>query len=328
MQIKKVCIVGGSGFLGQRLANRLSAEGLIIRIPTRDRERRKDNLILIPGVELIHADVHDPQQLAILFDSCDAVINLAGILNERRGTFDTFRAVHIELPQKIIAACNRMGIRRLLHMSALNAAVDARSAYLRSKAEAEQLVHAAPDIHVTSFQPSVIFGPGDSFFNRFAQLLKLSPVLPLACPHSKFTPVYVGDVAEAMARALTRPDCYGRRLALGGPGQYTLEQLVRYTAECLQLHRLILPLPASLSRIQAEVFDVWSFLFNRLGIEQPFSVDNYLSLQTDSITTTAGLASLGINPSSIEAVVPQYLVDTGSRSHYNDYRQQARRRNY
>lgn len=327
MQIKKVCIVGGSGFVGQRLANRLAADGLHIRIPTRNRDSRKENLILIPGVELIPANIHNPQHLEQLFEGCDAIINLAGILNERLGSHNSFKAVHIQLTEKIIAACHTTGIRRMLHMSALNAAPDAGSAYLRSKGEAELLVHAAPDLQVTSFQPSVIFGPGDSFFNRFAQLLKLSPVLPLACPRSKFTPVYVGDVAEAMARALTHPDCYGRRLRLAGPGQYTLEQLVRYTAARLQLQRLILPLSSSLSRVQAEVFDVWSFLFNWLGIEQPFSVDNYLSLQTDSTASSAELAALGISPSAIEEVVPHYLVDAGSRSNYFHYRQQARRRN-
>src|SRR5690606_4508306 len=127
---------------------------------------------------------------------------------------------------------------------------------------------------VTSFRPSVIFGPGDSFFNRFARLLKRVPlVFPLACPNARFAPVYVGDVAEAFARALKDPQLYGRRLALCGPREYTLQQLVAYTAECLGLRRLILPLPDFLSRIQAAIFD---FVPGK-----PFSTDNYRSTLVD-----------------------------------------------
>lgn len=328
MQIKTVCIVGGSGFVGQRLANRLGNNTIAIRIPTRNRERRKENLILLPGVELIPADVHDPDHLERLFHRCDAVINLAGILNERSGPNNSFQAVHVELPRKIIAACRNQGIKRLLHMSALNAATNAPSAYLRSKGEAEQLMHAVTDINVTSFQPSVIFGPGDSLFNRFAQLLRLLPVLPLACPGSRFTPVFVGDVVEAMARTLDNPDYYGRQVRLGGPEQYTLEQLVRYTADCLELKRIVLPLPDSLSRIQAEIIDLWGFFFHLTGVEKPFSTDNYLSLQTDNSCSTSDLTALGIAPTGISAVIPQYLMNAGFRSRYNNYRQQTRRRNY
>jgi len=326
MLIKNIAIIGGTGFVGRRLANRLATEGYQLRLPTRDRERHKDNLILLPGLELLTADVHDPRQLGLLFDGCDAVINLAGILNERNGTTGSFQQVHVDLTKKIIIACRERGVKRLLHMSALNAATSGASAYLRSKGEAEALVHAATDIQATSFRPSVIFGPGDSFFNRFAALLKFSPMLPLACPNSRFTPVFVGDVAEAMALALTRPDCYGRRLHLGGPDQYTLEQLVRYTADCLHIKRLIVPLPDLMARVQAEVFDLWGFMFNLTGVEKPFSTDNYLSLQTDSVCTTEDLSALGITATGINSVVPHYLGYTNYRSRYDGFRQQAHRR--
>lgn len=326
MMIKKICIVGGTGFVGRRLANRLTADGHQLLIPTRSRERHKDDLILLPGLELRTADVHDPAQLGVLLDGCDAVINLAGILNERSGTTGSFRQVHVELTRKIITACREHGIKRLLHMSALNAATDASSQYLRTKGEAEALVQAATDIHTTSFRPSVIFGPGDSFFNRFAGLLRFSPVLPLACPNSRFTPVFVGDVAEAMALALTRPDCYGRRLHLGGPEQYSLIQLVRYTADCLRIKRLILPLPDILARVQAEVFDLWGFMFELANIEKPFSADNYLSLQTDSICSTDDLAEMGICATGINSVVPNYLGHMNYRTRYNSFRQQAHRK--
>lgn len=325
MLINTVCIVGGSGFVGQRLANRLSAEGLKILIPTRNRERHRGNLILLPEVQLIHANVHDEQQLCGLFETCDAVINLSGILNERSGSNQGFRQVHVDLTAKIINAIRRTGVKRLLHMSALNASVNGSSQYLRTKGEAEQLVLAASDIHTTCYQPSVIFGPGDSFFNRFARLLRIAPVLPLACPQARFTPVYVGDVAEAMALTLSDPAYYNKRLQLGGPDQLSLEQLVRYTADCLGIKRLILPLPDTLSRAQAEVIDLWSFLFNLLGIDKPFSTDNYLSLQTDSVCSTADLAGLGITATPVGSVVPSYLASINSTSRYDQYRQLARR---
>jgi len=217
MRIKKICIVGGTGFVGRALANRLACDGHQLRVLTRDRERHKENLILLPELELVQTDVHDLDRLKYHFAGCDAVINLVGILNERRNNGAEFRKVHVELTEKIIAACSAQGIARLLHMSALNADSNGPSHYLRTKGEAEDLVHAASALHVTSFRPSVIFGPEDSLFNRFAALLKIFPLLPLACAEARFSPVYVNDVVEAIALTLNEPAWYGRRLQLGGP---------------------------------------------------------------------------------------------------------------
>ena len=209
----------------------------------------------------------------------DAVVNLIGILNERGDDGSGFREAHVELCRKLIAACRANDIRRLLHMSALNA--DARSGpshYQRTKGEAEDLVHAAAgeDLRVTSFRPSVIFGPDDDFFNRFAGLLRFAPlVFPLACPNARFAPVYVGDVVEAMALSLTDPATYGRRYDLCGPKVYTLAELVAYTAQCLKLRRYVLPLNARLSLWQAQVLE------HVPG--KPLSLDNYRSLQIDSV---------------------------------------------
>ena len=187
MIIKKICILGGTGFVGQTLANRLARDNFELRILTRNRETCKNNLILIPNLELIETNVHDGEQLANQLCGCDAVINLVGILNEWSRNGEDFCTVHVELVKKIINACRKNGIKRLLQMSALNADVEGISHYLRSKGEAEQLVHAADDIRVTSYRPSVIFGQRDSFFNRFAGLLKLFPVFfPLACPKARF----------------------------------------------------------------------------------------------------------------------------------------------
>ena len=320
MLIRKICILGGSGFVGRTLANRLTPEEYQLRVLTRNRERRKDNLILLPTLDLIEADVHDPEQLRKNFSGCDAVINLVGILNERGRHGAGFRHVHVELARKVIEACRDTGIKRLLHMSALNA--DARlgpSHYLKTKGEAEDLVHAAAGhgIRVTSFRPSVIFGREDSFFNRFASLLKFAPVFPLACPQARFAPVYVGDVAEAFTRALTNPDSYGKRYNLCGPQVYTLLELVRTTARCAGMKRLIIPLPDSLSRLQAAVFD---FVPGK-----PFSTDNYLSTRAASVCDRNDLVTLGITPVGIDAVVPQYLAHRFLRARYNLYRSRLRR---
>jgi len=326
MIIEKICIVGGTGFVGRTLANRLARDGFALRVLTRDRETHKGGLILLPKLDLVETDVHDERRLTEQFSGCDAVINLAGILNERGRKDADFNSVHIALTEKITAACRAQGIKRLLHMSALNADTNAPSKYLRSKGKAERLVHSAAELRVTSFRPSVIFGPEDSFFNRFASLLRLAPgIFPLACPAARFAPVFVGDVAEAFVRTLKNPAFYGRSLNLCGPETFTLEELVRYTAECTGVRRLIIPLPDLLSRIQAAAFDAGGFLFNLLNIEKPFSTDNYLSMKQDSVCDTGDLETLGIRPSVIAAVVPQYLSPATQTSRYHRYRQHSGR---
>ena len=320
MIIKRICILGGTGFLGKTLANRLTKDGYQLRLLTRDREKNRDNIILLPTVELIETDIHNQEQLTRHFADCEAVINLVGILNEKGRDGSGFRRVHVELTNKIIQACNANAINRLLHMSALNAdAVNGPSYYLRTKGEAEDRVHQEEGIRVTSFRPSVIFGPQDSFFNRFASLLQITPlVFPLACAAARFAPVFVEDVAEAMATTLRKPDSYGRRYTLVGPRNYTLLQLVQYTAQCLGISRTILPLPVPLARVQAAVFD---FVPGK-----PFSTDNYLSATVDSISDHNDLPILGIKPTPLEAIVPQYLGRRFQRAYYYDYRRSGGRR--
>ncbi len=321
MLINRICIVGGTGFVGRTLANHLAREGIDVRILTRNRERHKDNLILLPNVELIQADVHNVDNLKKYFSGCNAVINLVGILNERGRDGSGFRHVHVELTRKIVDACQHTHIKRLLHMSALNAdAKTGTSHYLKTKGEAEDLAHqaASSGIKVTSFRPSVIFGREDSFFNRFAKMLKLTPLFfPLACARAKFAPVFVGDVARAFVQTLKNPESYGRRYELCGPKIYTLEQLVRYTAECTGTKRKIIPLNDLLSRIQAAFFD---FVPGK-----PFSTDNYLSARVDSVCKQNGMAELGITPVAVEAVVPQYLAYQSQRARYNLFRSHTHR---
>ena len=316
MLINKVCIVGGTGFVGRTLANRLTREGIKLRILTRNRERHKDNLILLPAVKLIQSDVHDVDQLKKYFSGCDAVINLVGILNERGRNGRGFYQAHVELTRKIIEACQHTRIKRLLHMSALNAdAINGTSHYLKTKGEAEDLAHQAgtQGIKVTSYRPSVIFGREDRFFNRFAQLLKLTPlVFPLACARTRFAPVFVGDVAEVFVQTLKNPASYGHRYELCGPEIYTLEELVRYTAGCIGIKRRIIPLNDILSRIQAAVFD---FVPGK-----PFSTDNFLSARVDSVCKHNGLHHIGITPVAVKTMVPQYLANKSQRARYYQFR--------
>lgn len=319
MIIKKICILGGSGFVGRTLANKLSAAGYQLKVLSRNREDNRNNLILLPELELIETDIHNQTSLNHHFQDCDAVINLVGILNEhgRRGA--GFHHAHVELVEKIIRACHQNDIRRVLHMSALNAdATNGPSHYLRSKGEAEKLLFADPSLQVSCYRPSVIFGSGDSFFNRFASLLKITPlVFPLACPRARFAPVFVEDVAAAIHLTLSDPHSYGRHYCLCGPHTYSLQQLVEFTANCLKIKRHVIPLTDSLSRIQAAVFD---FVPGK-----PFSTDNYLSTRLDSVCANNDLAKLGISASALEAVVPQYLSQQKQRARYQGFRKQSRR---
>ncbi len=319
MSVETICILGGSGFVGQHLANRLASDGYCVRILTRRPERHRA-LTIHPHITLHGADVHDPAQLRQHLAGVSTIINLVGILNDPDRKGAGFRQAHVELPRKVVQAALECGVRRLLHMSALNAdANEPDSLYLKTKGAGEDLVHstAARGLIVTSLQPSVMFGDGDSFFNRFATLLKLSPlVFPLACPNSQFAPVYVGDVVEAICRSL-HDATGGERLELCGPEVFTLQALVEYTRELIGLQCKIIGLGERLSRMQAHVFGLLP--------GQPFTMDNYYSLQKDSICRYNALPTLGINPTPIAAVVPGYLAGENYRARYHDMRRRSGR---
>ncbi len=312
----RVCILGGTGFVGEHLAALLSARGFLVRIPTRRSEQHR-GLRVLPGVSVVQADIHDPAALAGVLQGCDAVVNLVAILNERRR--GDFHKIHVELVEKLIAACRATGVERVLHMSAINAGDPrARSAYHRSKGEGEDLIHAAAGLKVTSFRPSLIFGPGDHLFNRFASLLKKSiGFFPLACPDARVAPVYVGDVVQAMQLALQRSDTIGQCYELCGPRVYTLRELVEFTAETLELRRCVIGFGDRLSRLQARL----------LGLlpGTPFSYDNYLALQVDAVCAGGFPPALGIDPTALEEIVPAYLGDDNQRGRFDEYRRQARR---
>ena len=315
MKHNSVCILGGTGFVGKFIASRLVSEGRRVRILTRNRNNHRD-LLVLPNVELIEADVFDTASLETHIKDMDAVINLIGILNEKQHNGDGFRKVHVDLPKSLSGLCLKLNIPRVLHMSALNADASlGPSFYLRTKGEGENALHtfSSDRLAVTSFRPSVIFGPGDSFLNRFAGLLKTLPLFfPLACANARFAPVYVGDVADRFIRALDDKSTFGKHYDLCGPDVYSLKELVEYTARTLGLKRYIIPLPDFISKMQAYTLEWFP--------GKPFSIDNYHSLKVDSV------CSGGQNETtSLDMVVPSYLGDDHRLADYDTLRKIARR---
>ncbi|MDH3371180.1 MAG: complex I NDUFA9 subunit family protein [Gammaproteobacteria bacterium] len=297
----KICLLGGTGFVGKRLAARLSEAGHDIVILTRYATRHRD-LLVLPTVRLVEGDVHHADFLRQQLKGRDTVINLIGILNEKGRSGKGFRRAHAELPEKIIEASREAGVHRLLHMSALHAARTAPSHYLRTKALGEEAVHRAenPDFHVTSFRPSVIFGPGDGFLNRFAGLLRLAPgVFPLACPGARFQPVYIEDVVRVFADSLDNHQTFGQRYDLCGPKIYRLREIVEYVVKLINKRVCVVGLPDGLSYLQAAMLE--------FAPGKPFSLDNYRSLQIDSICEKGLPEVFGITTTSLEEIAPGYL---------------------
>ena len=316
MKIETVCVIGGSGFVGRHVVRRLAAAGLRVRVPTRRRERSKA-LIVLPTVDVLNADVHDPATLNRLVSGCDAVINLAGILHEQAK--GDFARVHVELPRRLVDACREQGVHRLLHVSALKASHDAPSEYLRSKAGGEQQVRVghASGIRTTIFRPSVLFGREDRFLNLFASLARSLPLIFLASPQARFQPLHVEDAAQAIVESLTDARCFDESFNLCGPRAYTLQQLVEYVCQLLDLERPILPLNESMSMLQARMLELLPVkLMTR---------DNVLSMKVDSVCDGPFPAVFGFTPAALESIVPLYLTDRAPRARYRWFRYRARR---
>ena len=294
-----ICVIGGTGFVGRHLLNRLSAAGYRTLVPTRHPHRYR-HLRLVPGCELIQLERWDESGLRDLMVGCDAVVNLVGILNEGGGR--TFEQAHVGMVEAMTRAALAAGVGVYLHMSALNADPAGPSEYLRSKGRGEAVALAAAEqgLAVTVFRPSVIFGPGDGLFNRFASLLRLLPgPFPLACADARFAPVYVGDVASAMLRTLADPASRGQIYELCGPRTFTLRDILTYTGSHIGRKVRVIALSDRLARLQARIFEKLP--------GKPFSTDNYLSLQIDSLCREDGLDRLGIAATDVDAVVPGYL---------------------
>ena len=307
MEITRVCILGGSGFVGSHITHLLSAQRFHVRVPTRSRERSRQ-LILLPTVDVLDANVHDEVELAQLVRGTDVVINLVGVLHDG-SNFRGFTQAHVELTRKAIAACKTCGVRRYVHMSALGADVNGPSKYLRSKGAAEALVRES-GLDWTIFRPSVVFGSGDRFLNMFASLLAVLPVVLLGSPDARFQPVFVEDLAAAFVRSLEDDACFGKTYDLCGPRVYTLRELVALVGEVTGRRRPIIGLNDTLSRLQA-------FSLELLPVKL-LTRDNCDSMTVDNVSSQP--FPFGIPPASLEAVIPAYLGNSFPRARYGGYR--------
>lgn len=313
-----ILVLGGTGFVGRSVCERLverSAGGGRITVPSR-RPQRAKHLAPLPTIDLVAADVNDETQLTRLVAGRDAVINLIAILH---GSEAAFTHAHVDLTRKLANACKSQGVGRIVHVSALGAHPDAGSAYLRSKGVGEAALRVG-GLDTTLLRPSVIFGEHDRFINLFARLQALAPVVPLAAADARFQPVWVEDVAAAIVAALDRPDSIGRAVECAGPDVYTLRQLVQMAGRWSGHPRPVLALPEALGRLQARVME-W------LPGEPLMSGDNLDSMHVASVLTGTqpGLASLGVTPVAMEAVMAPLLQHRQGVARFAPWRMHARR---
>lgn len=317
MTRRLITVFGGSGFIGRHLIGRLAKQGHRIRAAVR---RPNEALFLKPmgdvgQVQPIQANVRNRQSVARALDGADAAVNLVGILHQAGR--QRFATVQAEGAGIIAEEAARAGVRHLVHVSAIGADAGSASKYAQSKAVGEALVREAFPT-ATILRPSIVFGPEDGFFNRFAGLAKRLPFLPLIGGATRFQPVFVGDVAEAIARCLgdgpSSPDVAGRTFELGGPRVYSFRELLRLMMDEIAVHRPLLPVPFPLATVQA-------FFLQALP-NPPLTVDQVRLLKHDNVVSedAPSLADLGIEPTPVETVIPSYLVRFRPHGQFSTYR--------
>ncbi len=308
---KVVTVFGGSGFIGRQVVRELARHGCRVRVAVRHPESA---MALKPAGDVgqivpILANIRQDSSVEAAVAGADAVINLVGILYEK-GT-QRFESVHVQGSARIARAARAQGITRFLQMSALGASSDSSAAYARSKAAGEAAVRAEISEAVV-MRPSVVFGPQDSFFNRFASLMKFVPALPLiGGGEQKYQPVYVGDVADAIAKAVVDPVCAGRTYELCGPTIYSFRELMELTMEETGRHVGLIPVPFELAKIKA-------FFLELLPVP-PLTRDQVELLRYDNIASgnLPGLGDLGITPTAAEVILPSYLDIHRKGGRYN-----------
>jgi NADH dehydrogenase len=319
MSAARVLVLGGSGFVGRHVCEQLARLGWHITVPTR-RAVNAASVQSLPGLTVIEANVHQEADLARLMPGHDAVVNLVAVLH---GSEERFESVHVDLPGKIASAMKKAGVRRLVHISALGADPQGPSMYQRSKARGETVLHNA-GLQLTVFRPSVIFGAEDKFLNLFADLQAVAPFMPLAGSGTRFAPVWVADVARAVAVCLQKPDTIGQTYELCGPDVLTLGELVKLAGQWAGVNqgrgRPVIGLPMWVGWLQAAAME--------LAPGEPLmSRDNLASMKVDNIATGQypGLQALGIAAASAAGVAPTYLGHRGPRSKLNRWRAGAGR---
>ena len=319
MSHQRVLVLGGSGFVGRHVCEQLARLGWHITVPTR-RAVNAASVQSLPGLTVIEASVHKEADLARLMPGHDAVVNLVAVLH---GSEERFENVHVDLPGKIASAMKKAGVQHLVHVSALGADPQGPSMYQRSKARGETVLHNS-GLDLTVLQPSVIFGAEDKFLNLFADLQSVAPFMPLAGSGTRFQPVWVADVARAVAVCLQKPDTIGQTFELCGPDVLTLGELVKLAGQWAGVNqgrgRPVIGLPMWVGWLQAAAME--------LAPGEPLmSRDNLASMQVDNVATgkLPGLQALGIVAASAAGVAPTYLGHRGPRSKLNRWRAGAGR---
>jgi len=324
--VQKVLILGGTGFVGRHVCEKLVYAQVRVTVPTR-RRRNANHILMLPTLDVVEANIHDEAALQQLISGHDAVVNLVAILQGNEASFDT---AHVQLADKIARACEATGVRRVVHVSALGADVrnpdGLPSMYLRSKSRGEQVLrHAALDL--TVLRPSVIFGAEDKFLNVFAQLQQFLPVMPLAGAHAMFQPVWVEDVASAIVHCLDDKNFHttnSQTYEACGPEIFSLRQLVQLAGQYAGVNgsrgRPVIGLPNALARLQARLMEL-------MPGEPVLSRDNLDSMKVPNIATgnVPSLRDLGIEPAALSAIAPTYLGARGLRSGLMAKRQTAGR---
>jgi NADH dehydrogenase len=298
MPKRVVTIFGGSGFVGRHAVARLAADGWIIRVAVRDVEAAAflkpmgDAGQVVP----IPVAITDADAVRAAVDGATAAVNLVGILYEKGAS--TFERMHVEGADNVATACTAAGVKRLVHVSAIGANLDSPAGYARTKAAGERAVRAAFPAAVV-LRPSVVFGPEDDFFNRFARMSVLAPLLPVF--PATFQPVYVGDVAEAIRRSLDREPAVTGDYELGGPRVITFREVMELVLRYTGRRRLLVPLPLSVAALQAMVLELLPV--------PPLTRDQVKMLAVPNVITPGArtLSDLGIEPTSVEAILPTYL---------------------
>ncbi|WGF89803.1 complex I NDUFA9 subunit family protein [Marinivivus vitaminiproducens] len=302
MGTRIITVFGGTGFLGRHVIRRLANDGWRVVVPCRNLDHgvHLQPMGNVGQIVLLRSDLSRDEGVARALHGAQAAVNLVGILQESgKATFD---AIHAELPARIAGEAARAGVRRLVHVSAIGADPASKSHYARSKAAGEAAVKAAfPE--ATILRPSIVFGPEDSFFNRFAAMARFAPALPLiGGGATRFQPVFVGDVADAVMAGLLDPQTGGVTYELGGPQVYTFKELMGYVLKLTGRRRFLANLPWDWATTQAR-------LLERLPIPAPLTQDQVELLRTDNVVADGakGLADLGIAPTAAEVVVPRYI---------------------
>ncbi len=296
-----VVVFGGAGFLGRRLVHRLATEGMTVRVAVRhpDPARIELRWMGFDRVTVVPADVRDQASVAAAIAGANAVVNTVSAYVEKGGV--TFEAVHVQGAETVAREAVAAAVARLVLVSGIGADADSGSSYIRVRGRGEQVVRQEfPG--ATIVRPGAMFGPGDALFGTLADLARLLPVLPLiGGGHTRLQPVFVEDVAEAIASILTDPQTVGRTYELAGPGVYTLRELVRMTLHLTRKRRLLIPVPFALAEIQARLFELLP--------NPPLTTGQVDLLKADNVASGAlpGLRELNIQPKTVEEVVPTYI---------------------